>query len=105
VISYAAAQRTHEMGIRMALGAERGHILRLILRQGIWLVIAGVVPGLIAAWALTRAMSKLFVSVSAADPLTYAAVTALVAAIALWACYVPARRATRVDPMVALRYE
>jgi ABC-type antimicrobial peptide transport system permease subunit len=105
VISYSTARRTHEIGIRMALGAEPHDVLRLILRQGMSLVAAGLLPGLIAAWALTHAMSRLFVGVSATDPLTYASVTLLLATVALWACYVPARRAMRLDPMAALRYE
>ena len=105
VVSYAAAQRTHEIGIRMALGAERKDILRLILRQGMALVIGGVLVGLAAAWALSHAMARMFIGVSPTDPLTYCCVTLLLVVVALWACYVPARRAMHVDPMVALRYE
>ncbi|HJS98385.1 MAG TPA: ABC transporter permease [Terriglobales bacterium] len=105
VISFAAAQRTHEIGVRMALGAARGDILKLISRQGLVLVGGGVLAGLLAALALTRAMSKLLMGVSPSDPITYLAVVVLLATVSLAACWIPARRATRVDPMVALRYE
>lgn len=105
VASFSAEQRTHEMGIRMALGAERYDILRLVLRQGTALVAVGVLCGLVASWALTRATARLLVGVSPTDPLIFSGATILLAAIALWACYLPARRAMRLDPLAALRYE
>jgi predicted permease len=105
VVSYAATQRTQEVGIRMALGASPRQILSLLLRQGAQLVAAGLVFGLAGAWALARAMSFMFVGVSPSDPLTYFSVATLLSVITLVACWIPARRAMRVDPMVALRYE
>ena len=105
VVSYAASQRTHEIGIRMALGAGRRDILQLVLQQGLALVIAGVVSGTVLAWALTRSMATILVGVSPTDALTYGMATLLLAAIGFWACYAPARRAMQLDPMIALRYE
>ena len=105
VVSFAASQRTHEMGIRTALGASSRDILNLIWLQGVRLVIAGVAIGAAAAWALTRAMTRLLAEISASDPVTYITVAIILAAVALLACYIPARRAMKVDPMIALRYE
>ncbi|MGB7283508.1 MAG: ABC transporter permease [Candidatus Acidiferrum sp.] len=105
VVSYAAAQRTKELGIRMALGASPQQILALLLGQGARLVAAGLFVGLAGAWALTRAMSHMLVGVSPSDPLTYFTVATLLSFITLLACWIPARRAVRVDPVVALRYE
>ena len=105
VVSFAASQRTHEIGIRMALGAGQRDILRLVLRQGLVLVITGVLCGMLLAWALTRPMATLLIGVSPTDVLTYAAATLLLGGIGFWACYAPARRAMRLDPMTALRYE
>jgi predicted permease len=105
VVSFAAVQRTREIGIRMALGGTARDVVRLVLRQGVSMVIAGLLVGVLAALALTRLMARFLIDVSPSDPLTYITVALLLSAIALIACWIPARRATRVDPGIALRYE
>jgi ABC-type antimicrobial peptide transport system permease subunit len=105
ITSYAVAQRTREIGIRMALGAQLGDVLKLVLSHGVKLTIMGGVIGLLGAYLVTRAITSVLYGVSATDPLTFILVSLLLVAVALLACYVPARRATKVNPLEALRYE
>jgi ABC-type antimicrobial peptide transport system permease subunit len=105
VISFAVSQRTNEIGIRVAMGASQTAILRMILRQGVMIVSAGLLAGLALALAIARLVGNFIEGVSSYDPVTYLGVSALLSLVALFACYIPARRAMRVDPIVALRYE
>jgi putative ABC transport system permease protein len=105
VMAYAASLRTNEIGVRVALGAQQSNILRLVLLNGFRLVASGILAGLLASYALTRFLASQIPGVSAADPWTFSAVVTVVGSVGLAACFLPARRATRVDPMVALRYE
>jgi predicted permease len=105
VVAFAASQRTREIGIRIALGANRREVLKLLLRQGVWMVLAGAAVGILGSFAISGGIRNVLVGVSATDPLTFVSTTFLLVTIALYACFVPARRAMRVDPIVALRYQ
>jgi putative ABC transport system permease protein len=105
VISYSVSQSTHEIGIRMALGAQQGNILRMVMGKGMLLTGTGLMIGIVGSFLLTRVMTSLLFGVSATDPMTFAAALAGLLFVTIFACYVPARRAMRVDPMIALRYE
>ncbi|HWF02952.1 MAG TPA: TMEM175 family protein [Candidatus Angelobacter sp.] len=105
VMSYSVSQRTHEIGIRMALGAQRSQVLALVGRQGILVVIAGLVIGLLPAFAISQLIQDFLIGISPTDAITYTAIPILLAVVAMAACFIPARRATQVDPMLALRNE
>jgi putative ABC transport system permease protein len=105
VTAFSVAQRTREIGVRMALGAQAADVFRLVLAQSLKVIASGVIIGLIGALALTRLMTSLLFGVSPSDPVTFAAISLLLVGVALLACWIPARRATKVDPMVALRSE
>ena len=105
VISFSVGQRTQELGIRMALGAQSKDVFSLVIFQGLTLTVLGLALGLASAFALTRFLESALYEVSATDPVTFAFISLLLAGVAILACYIPARRAARVDPMVALRYE
>jgi putative ABC transport system permease protein len=105
VMAYSVAQRAQEIGIRVALGAQTGDVLKMVLRQGLKLTALGLLIGLAAAYALTRYMQSLLFGVKATDPLTFAAIALLLIAVAFVACWIPARRGTKVDPLIAIKYE
>ena len=105
VMAYTVSQQTHEIGIRMAMGAQQKHVLLFVLINGFRLVAAGILTGLAASFAFTRFLSSQISGVSPTDPWTYTTVATLIALVGLAGCYIPARRATRVNPMIALRYE
>jgi putative ABC transport system permease protein len=105
VMAFSVAQRTNEIGVRMVLGAERGDILRLVVGQGLKLTVVAVIGGLSGAWVLTRFLTGFLFGVRPTDSATYVVVSLVLASVSVLACYIPARRATKVDPMVALRYE